>query len=79
MNKKLYKGQNSMISGVCSGIAEYFGVDETIVRIIYVIASIGSLGTGVVIYFILAWIIPDKPYGNKDYYDAESKSYETKE
>lgn len=79
MDKKLYKGQNSMVSGVCSGIAEYFGVDETIVRIIYVLASIGSLGTGVIIYFILSWIIPERPHNRNDYYDAQSRTYEHKD
>lgn len=79
MNKKLYKGQDRMVSGVCSGVAEYFGIDETLVRIIYVIASIGSFGTGFIVYLILSWIIPNKPYNNKDYYDAESRTYESKE
>lgn len=75
MNKKLYKGNNGMISGVCDGIADYFGVDATIVRIVYLLASIGSLGTGFIVYLVLAWIIPTKPYNGNGGYDDHSNHY----
>lgn len=48
-----------MVAGVCGGIAEYLGWDSTIVRIIFVILVISSFGTMVLIYFILALIMPD--------------------
>ena len=47
-----------MICGVCAGIAEYFNIDPTIVRLITVILSLGGIGLGVVIYIIAAIIIP---------------------
>ncbi len=47
-----------MVSGVCGGIGEYFGIDPTIVRIIYVLAAIFSFGTALLIYIILIFIIP---------------------
>jgi len=51
-----------MIAGVCSGIAEYFGVDPTIVRIVWVIFSLPMLGfSGVLAYLILWAIIPLEP------------------
>ena len=57
--KKLYRKKSSaMICGVCAGIAEYFNIDPTIVRLITVILSLGGIGLGVVIYIIAAIIIP---------------------
>lgn len=61
MNKKLTKGDSfdSMISGVCSGIAEYFDIDVTILRFIWVIAILFH-GWGLLPYFILVIIMPNK-------------------
>lgn len=62
MNKRLYRSKNNKIlAGVCGGLAEYFGVDPTIIRIAYLVISLIIsplfLG-GVVIYIIAAIIIP---------------------
>ena len=61
MSKKLTKGDSfdSMISGVCSGISDYFGIDVTILRFIWVIAIL-FYGVGLIPYIILAIIMPDK-------------------
>lgn len=48
-----------MIAGVCGGIANYLGWDSTIVRIIFVILVLSSVGSMVLLYFILALIMPD--------------------
>ena len=48
-----------MIAGVCGGISEYLKWDPTIVRIILLILVFPSLGTMILIYFILALIMPD--------------------
>lgn len=58
MGKKLNKSHKKMICGVCAGIAEYFNIDPTIVRLITVILSLGGIGLGVIIYIIAAIIIP---------------------
>jgi phage shock protein C len=51
--------RNSMIAGVCGGLAEYFGVDPTLVRVIYVIVSIVSAAfPGILVYLILWLLIP---------------------
>ncbi len=63
-----------MILGVCSGIAEFFNVDPVIVRLIMVIITIGSKGTGLLIYLIGAIIIPNRPYGDDDSY-WDSRDY----
>ncbi len=60
--KKLYKSRfDKKICGVCGGIAEYFNIDSTIIRLIWALASLASFGTGLVIYIIAALIIPENP------------------
>ena len=57
MEKKLYKSnQNKMIDGVCGGIAEYFGIDPTVVRLIWALFSLMG-GSGILAYIIAAIII----------------------
>lgn len=59
--KKLKRSRlNRMLCGVCGGLGEYVGIDPTVVRIIWLIASICSVGTGFVAYLIAAVIIPDE-------------------
>ena len=57
--RRLFKSQNKKLAGVCAGIAEYFGIDPTIVRIGF---FVGTLATGgppfVLAYFLLAFILP---------------------
>ncbi len=49
-----------MIAGVCGGLAEYFDLDPTLVRVGYVLLSIFSAGfPGLLVYIILAVIMPD--------------------
>lgn len=59
--KRLYRSDNKMLCGVCAGIAEYFNIDPTIVRVGYVALSIFSAGfPGLVLYIILLLIMPQK-------------------
>ena len=58
-NKKLYKSSvNGMLCGVCGGIAEYFDIDPTLVRLVWVIITLMG-GAGILAYIIAAIIIPD--------------------
>lgn len=61
-NKRLYRArQGAMISGVCQGIADYFNIDATIIRLIWVVVTIFSFGfAGVVLYIACIFIIPDQ-------------------
>ena len=60
--KKLYKSnQNKMIDGVCGGIAEYFNIDPTQVRLGMVLLCLLGF-SGVIAYIIAAIIIPRAPY-----------------
>lgn len=58
--KKLYKSNtNKMLTGVCGGFAEYLGLDPTIVRLIYAIATLITLGgLGIIVYIVCAVVIP---------------------
>ncbi|MGD0236916.1 MAG: PspC domain-containing protein [Syntrophorhabdales bacterium] len=60
--KKLYRSNsNKLIAGICGGLAEYFGVDPTVMRVIYVILTlITGILLGIVLYLILWAIIPQK-------------------
>ena len=55
--KKLYKSNNRMICGVCAGLAEYLGIDPTVVRLSW--AALGLTGTGIVLYIIAALVMPE--------------------
>lgn len=58
--KRLYRSrQERMICGVCGGIADYFNVDPTLIRLAFVL--FGFTGSGVLAYIIAAIIIPDAP------------------
>jgi len=58
--KKLLRSKNRIIAGVCSGIGEYFEVDPTLVRLLWILATLFSFGSAVLVY-IIAWIIiPEK-------------------
>ena len=60
MEKKLYLSKNKKIAGVCGGIAEYFNIDPTIIRILWVILLF-VWGAGVLSYIICALVIPKQP------------------
>lgn len=61
MKKKLYRNkQDAKIAGVCSGVADYFEVDVTLVRVIWLVLAIGGVGSGILLYIILALVLPEK-------------------
>ena len=56
--KKLYKKTSEKkICGVCAGLAEYLGIDPTVVRLIW--AALGLTGTGILLYIIAALVMPE--------------------
>src|SRR5579863_8125038 len=62
MEKKLYRDEyHKKIGGVCAGLAEYFAVDVTVVRLIFVLTCIFHGGGGLV-YIILWIVLPKRPY-----------------
>lgn len=61
MEKKLYRSKtDKKICGVCGGLAEYFNIDTTIVRLVTA-ALVLFVGSGLIAYIIAALIIPQNP------------------
>lgn len=64
-NKKLRRSRkDKMLAGVCAGLADFFGLDVTLVRVIYALATVFTAFAGVLIYAILWIIVPEE----NDYY-----------
>ena len=61
--KKLYRStSNKLLAGVCGGIAEYFNVDPTIIRLAYVLLSVFTAAfPGIIVYILAMIIIPSDP------------------
>ena len=58
--KRLFKSRdNRMVCGVCGGVGEYFNVDATLIRLVWVLASLFG-GSGLLAYIIAAIIIPEE-------------------
>ena len=60
--KRLYKSNNKKICGVCAGIAEYFDVDPTLVRLLWAAITLAG-GCGIIIYIVAALVMDDDPSG----------------
>lgn len=62
-NKKLYRSSTErMIAGVAGGLGEYFNLDPTLIRILFVVLAIFG-GPGLILYIIMALIVPLEPSG----------------
>lgn len=61
MEKRLYRSRRSrMLLGVCGGVAEYFGLDPSLVRLGWILFSCMG-AAGILAYFICAVVVPDNP------------------
>lgn len=70
--KKLFRSvDDNIIAGVCGGLAEYFQIDSSLIRIIFVLLAIGG-GSGVLIYLIL-WLVVPKEKGMEKEIDRDKK------
>lgn len=66
--KKLYKSTDKKIDGVCAGIAEYFEIDPTVVRVAYaLITFFTAVFGGIAVYIILAIVMPRRPFPDYQY------------
>ncbi len=58
MGKKLCLSRtNKVLAGVCGGIAEYFGIDATLVRIVWVLLFLVTIGFPMAIVYVVCWAI----------------------
>jgi phage shock protein C len=61
MGRRLVKStEHKMLFGVCGGIAEYFGLDPTLIRLVFVFLTIIAVGSPVLLYIILAFLMPTR-------------------
>lgn len=59
--KKLYRSKkNRMIAGVCGGLGDYFNIDPTLVRLLFVLIGL-AVGGGFLLYLLLWLIMPEEP------------------
>lgn len=64
-DKKIYRsGSDRMLCGVCGGLGEYFGIDPTIIRLIW--ALLACNGSGIIVYLLAAIIIPQELPGGSN-------------
>ncbi len=65
--KRLYRSKNDrMLGGVCAGLGEHLDIDPTVIRLVWAVITVISVGTGVLVY-ILAWIlIPEEDTGSSE-------------
>ena len=69
--KKLYRSNSDcMIAGICGGLGEYFAVDSTLVRLIFVLGSIFSFSALFWIYIIMLIVVPEEPSASQVVVDA---------
>ncbi|MBM6866067.1 MULTISPECIES: PspC domain-containing protein [Bacteroides] len=61
-NRKLTRSNDRMIAGVCAGLAEYFGLDTTVVRVAYALLTVFTAFSGVIVYLILMIVMPERRY-----------------
>ncbi|MGA8263956.1 MAG: PspC domain-containing protein [Ignavibacteriaceae bacterium] len=78
MKKKWYRSRkDKMIGGVAGGLAEYFDIDPTIVRILFVVGLF--MGAGFLAYIVLWIVVPEEPYGLETAQQTSTNSGAAKE
>lgn len=61
--KRLYRSRDErMLAGVCGGLGEYLNTDPTVIRIVYLVLILVSLGAGVLLYLAMWLIVPEEPF-----------------
>ena len=64
---KLYRNsRRGMVFGVCAGVADYFGFDVTVTRVLFVIAAFFSFPLILVAYVLMGFLLPRKPADEPD-------------
>lgn len=59
--KRLYRSKDALVGGVCAGVADYIGIDKTVVRVVYLFATLGTgLFLGGIAYAACMFIIPEE-------------------
>jgi phage shock protein C len=78
-NKRLYLDkERAKISGVCAGVADYFGWDPALVRVIWVVLTFIQAPVMIGAYILMAWLVDPKPSGRYEFSGGYS-SYSTRD
>lgn len=82
-NKKLYLSkEDKKLMGVCGGLGEYLDIDATFIRLAFVFAFF-ALGTGLLVYFVMGLVVPEKPIGynepKRDFEEVDENTEFTEE
>ncbi len=60
--KRLYRSATDRkICGVCGGLADYFGLDSTLIRLAFIALAVLGFSTGLILYILAAVVMPDEP------------------
>ncbi len=61
-SKQLYRSRtNRMIGGVCAGLGEFFALDPTLIRLLFVLGTIFGFGSFIIIYLVMLVVVPEEP------------------
>jgi phage shock protein C len=61
--RKLYRSRNKrQLAGVCGGLSEYFNIDVTLIRVLFVVFAVLG-GPGLLLYLVLWIVVPEQPLG----------------
>lgn len=72
--KRLYRSTDDrMVAGVCAGIADYFRIDPTLVRLLFVFGALGTVSGLFWAYLLMAIIVPEEIPASQDVVDVESE------
>jgi phage shock protein C len=60
-SKKLYRSRNNrMIAGVCAGLGDFFGIDPTVVRLLFAAGALLGFGSFILIYLVMFFVVPEE-------------------
>lgn len=68
--RKIHKGRQRLIGGVCSGLGDFFGVDPWVVRIVFIVLTVAPAGIGLLLYLVLWLLMPNEPRAEAGLTDA---------
>ena len=71
--KKLVRSEKKVFGGVCAGVAEFFGWDAGVLRVVWAILAILGTGSPVLFYFILWFLMPDAAKSPMSYEERMNK------
>ena len=64
-NKTIYRSRtNRQLAGVCAGLGDLFGIDPTIIRLLFVFGVIFGYGSLLIVYLVMFLVVPEEPFAN---------------